>query len=102
MRYTVLVRQRPPGKYIARAPAVPGCKGEGRTRDEALRRLRTAIETWLAEAEITTIEVALPQTDKQQELNPWLATAGIFADDPMLEPMLKDIYAARAKEQAME
>jgi len=80
MRYTVLVRQRPPGKYIARAPAVPGCKGEGHTRDEALRRLQTAIEAWLTEAEITTIEVALPQPDKQQESNPWLATAGIFAD----------------------
>lgn len=27
--------------------------------------------------------------------NPWLATAGIFADDPQLLPMLEEIYAAR-------
>ncbi|HEX5501993.1 MAG TPA: hypothetical protein VFW96_05190 [Thermomicrobiales bacterium] len=29
------------------------------------------------------------------ESNPWLATAGCFADDDTLEPMLREIYAAR-------
>ena len=31
--------------------------------------------------------------------NPWLATAGIFAGDPMLEPMLQAILAAREAER---
>jgi len=28
-------------------------------------------------------------------MNPWLSTAGVFADDPDLLPMLDEIYAAR-------
>jgi hypothetical protein len=30
-------------------------------------------------------------------MHPWLETAGMFADDPALEPMLQGIYAARAE-----
>ncbi len=33
-----------------------------------------------------------------KQTNPWLATAGIFADDRMLEPMLEEILAERAME----
>jgi predicted RNase H-like HicB family nuclease len=102
MQYMVLLRQHPLGKYVAVAPAVPGCKGEGKTRDEALRRLKTALEDWLIETEITTIEVAMPAPGDGQGLNPWLMTAGIFADDPMLEPMLREIYIARDAERPVE
>lgn len=35
-----------------------------------------------------------------QHENPWLKTAGMFADDPTLEPMLEEIYAAREAEAA--
>jgi hypothetical protein len=31
--------------------------------------------------------------------NPWIALAGIFADDPTLMPMLDAIYAARDAER---
>jgi len=40
--------------------------------------------------------------DERREANPWLATAGSFADDPALEPMLSEIYAARAAERPAE
>lgn len=102
MRYTVLVRQRPRGIYVATAPAVPDCKGQGATRDEALNRLKAALENWLVETEVTSIDVSLPKSKEQHEQNPWLATAGIFADDPTLEPMLQEIYAARTVEKLIE
>jgi len=102
MRYTVLLRRRPIGTYVAVAPAVPDCKGEGDTRDEALSRLKAAVEDWLVETEITTIEVAMPETGDGRRLNPWLMTAGLFADDPALEPMLHEIYAAREAERPVE
>lgn len=102
MRYTVLLRRRPVGMYVAVAPAAPGCKGEGRTRDEALSRLKAALEKWLVETEIATIDVAVPETGDGRKLNPWLMTAGIFADDPALEPMLREIYTAREAERPVE
>jgi hypothetical protein len=33
------------------------------------------------------------------EPNPWLETAGMFADDPTLEEMLHEIYAARDRDR---
>jgi hypothetical protein len=33
------------------------------------------------------------------EQNPWLDTAGVFADDPTLEPLLRAIYAERDAER---
>lgn len=104
MQYTVMIHHQPPSRYIAHAPAVPNCRGEGRTRNEALRQLKTAIEEWLLETEITTLEIntpistSMPQESMPQE-NPWLATAGGFADDPMLEPMLQKILAEREAER---
>ena len=98
MQYTVLLRRRPMGHYTAVAPAAPGCQVEGRTRDEALRHLKVALEGWLTETEITTIEVAAPKSGNGREQNPWLATAGLFADDSTLEPMLHGIYALRDAE----
>lgn len=102
MRYTVLIRRRSAGTYVALAPGVPGCKGEGKTRDEALSRLKASLENWLAETEVTTIEVAMPKPGNGRRLNPWLLTAGIFVDDPALEPMLQEIYAAREAERPAE
>ena len=95
MQYTVMIHRQPPGGYVAHAPAVPICRGEGRTRHEALRQLKTAIEAWLVETEITTLEINTPVSSPAIQENPWLATAGIFADDPMLEPILQEILAAR-------
>jgi len=44
-------------------------------------------------SEIDLLHVAKPD-------NPWLETAGIFADDPTLLPMLDEIYALRSAEIA--
>jgi predicted RNase H-like HicB family nuclease len=35
------------GKIIASAPALPGCRSQGDTRDEALANIREAILAWL-------------------------------------------------------
>ena len=98
MRYTVILRENSPGEYVAIAPAIPDCRAEGRTRHETLDRLRFAIADWLEKTEITSGEVPYQQTASAVEINPWLATAGIFADDPTLELMLREIYLERADE----
>ena len=99
MRYTVMLREHSAGRYIAIAPAVPDCRVEGRTRHEALERLRLTLEEWLRGIEVTSVEVSMSSAEVGAERNPWLDTAGLFADDLTLEPMLQEIYAERAAER---
>ena len=97
MRYTVLLHRYSAGVYEAVAPAAPGCKGRGANRTEALKQLRMMLQEWADTTEITSIDVECSKKEYNKP-NPWLATAGIFEDDPMLEPMLHDIYSSRDAE----
>ena len=99
MKYTVMLRERSPGYYVAVAPAVPECRAEGTTRAATLALLCARLEEWLQQTEITSIEISTGQATPGAEQNPWLATAGIFADDPALEPLLDVIYAERNAER---
>jgi len=102
MQYTVLLHRYSTGVYEAVIPAVPGCAGKGKTRSEALNQLKNTLQDWLHTTEITTIEVDSSQSEQPPKLNPWLATAGMFEADPMLESMLKEIYALREITEPLE
>ena len=93
MRYAILLQQHPDGRYQASVPMIPGLTQTGATRDETLHAVRQAIV-----ATLTTADVVYLDIPDQTLPNPWLATAGMFADDPTLEPMLQEIYAARDAE----
>jgi len=47
MKYTVLIRPGNEGGYVATVPALPGCVTQGRTRRQALRSAREAIEVYI-------------------------------------------------------
>lgn len=49
--------------------------------------------------EVTSLEVSTPLTTPDMPSNPWLDTAGLFADDDTLELMLQEIYAERVAER---
>ena len=102
MRYTVLLHRYSTGVYEAIVPAVPGCAGKGKTQREALNQLKNILQDWLETTEITTIDVELPKIEQHQRLNPWLATAGMFENDPMLETMLEEIYSLRNSTESLE
>jgi len=74
--------------------SLTGFTGKGNTRDEALTQLRDTLRDWLGQTEITSIDVDLPKSEENRQ-NPWLATAGMFADDPTPEPMVREIYSLR-------
>ena len=95
MRYTLFLRQRPDGKYQASVPLMPGITEVGDTREAAVQAVAQAIHAALETAEFVTIE--LPDGASPRP-NPWLVTAGSFADDTTLEPLLREIYAAREPE----
>ncbi len=101
MRYTVMLRERAPGHYVAVAPAVPECRAEGRTRQETLESLQATLEEWMRQTEVTSIEISTSQVAPGAEQNPWLDTAGMFADDPTLESLLYTVYAVRDAERPL-
>lgn len=96
MQFTIILRPQEDGTVEATVPAIPGLAVSGRDRDRALDLARCAIIEAIDNGEVVVIDVPSPvETTK----NPWVATAGMFADDPTLEPMLKEIYAARDAER---
>ena len=72
MRYTVMLRERSPGYYVAVAPAIPECRAEGSTRQETLELLRLTLEDRMCKTEVTSIEVSTPQIAAGEGENPWL------------------------------
>ncbi|MDM8549809.1 hypothetical protein QUF72_07020 [Desulfobacterales bacterium HSG2] len=72
--------------------------GKGNTRDEALERLRNTLRDRPDRTQITFVDVDFPKSEGNRQ-NPWLATAGMFADDPV--PMLREIYSLRDMPEVM-
>lgn len=47
LKYRVLVEQDEDGMFVAECPSLPGCVSQGKTREEALRNARDAIQGYL-------------------------------------------------------
>ncbi len=97
-KYTLFLRQRSDGKYQASVPAMPGVTAVGETRAATIEALERSIRAALETAEFVTLDLPDPPTRPASSRNPWLATAGSFADDPTLETLLAEIYVARGAE----
>ena len=48
MKYRVLFEQDEDGVFVATCPSLPGCVSQGRTRAEATKNMREAMEGYLA------------------------------------------------------
>jgi len=49
MKYTVVLDREEDGRIIASVPGVPGCHAYGRTRDQAVRKVKSALSFYLKE-----------------------------------------------------
>jgi len=47
MKYRVVIERDEDGVFIAEVPQLPGCISQGRSREEALRNIREAIEVYI-------------------------------------------------------
>jgi len=65
---------------------------QGTTREEALARLRQAIDQRMAEG-----SVLVPLEIDTTEENPWIAVAGMFRDDPLFDDWQEAIAEYRRK-----
>jgi predicted RNase H-like HicB family nuclease len=54
MNLRVIIEKGEDGFFVASVPSLKGCWSQGKTRDEALRNIREAIELYLEPDEITS------------------------------------------------
>ena len=47
MRYTVIIQNGRESGYVALCPTLPGCVSQGRTRREAIKNIKEAIEVYI-------------------------------------------------------
>lgn len=96
MRYPVQIEQQN-GHYLASVLTVPTLTQTAPTRAEVLRLIQEALVEYVKRTEIVYVDVPVEDTSAVAT-DHWLTTAGVFADDPTLLPMLEDIYAMRDNE----
>ena len=48
MKYRIAIEQDENGIFVAECPALPGCVSQGKTRAEALKNIKDAIDGYLA------------------------------------------------------
>jgi predicted RNase H-like HicB family nuclease len=88
MIYRVFLQQTAEDGYKATLLAFPDCVAVGKTRDEALAKLKAALDVRLSQGEIVTVEVGTPE-------HPWRKGAGMFIDDPTYDDFMAEIEAYR-------
>jgi hypothetical protein len=97
MQVTVFVEQLDEQTYRAHTAQPIALVTEGRTRDEAIERLRELAQQRLTAGEMVRLEipaVAVP--------HPWVPFAGIWKDHPDLDAVLEHIAAACRQSDAAE
>jgi len=47
MKYRAIIEQDEEGNFVATVPSLPGCISEGKTRQEALKNIKDAINGYL-------------------------------------------------------
>ena len=90
LTYYILVETQADGKVSATVWNFPECRGEGATREEALKNLSQSLIKRLEKVEIVEMELELPQPE-----HPWMKFAGVFKDDPDFDKVQEHIEAYR-------
>jgi Uncharacterized conserved protein len=55
LNYTVLIKQDEDEMYIAKVPDIPGCYTQGKTVEQAMERIREAIQVCLEAEELENV-----------------------------------------------
>ena len=92
MTFDVILLRQAGNGYIARPLLWPDKTVHGNTEEEALDGVRELIRDLLGQTQFVKVEIELPA---QPTPNPWLAKAGLFADDPTWDDFLASMAEYR-------
>lgn len=93
---TVLIHTDPDGLYRARIPERSSLVVRAATRDQVVRAVAAALAT----SDPPVVPVIFDVNGPDGTPNPWLATYGIFADDPTWDAFIDEMRLAREREDA--
>ncbi|WP_392535232.1 type II toxin-antitoxin system HicB family antitoxin [Nostoc sp. C117] len=98
MQYQIFIQSQE-NNFVASVVGMPNVMVEANTEQEAIAKVKTALETQLATGKLVTIEVnpkELPHPEITQ-----MKYAGIFANDPTFDDFMDKIAAIRKESNAM-
>jgi predicted RNase H-like HicB family nuclease len=94
MQYQVFVQnQITKQSFLASVVGIPNLTVEGKTEEEAIIKIKAALETQLAMGKFVTIEVESPVSP--EATTPTMKYAGIFADDPSFDDFMEKLDRIR-------
>jgi predicted RNase H-like HicB family nuclease len=79
MNFDVILQKKAKDGFVARPVLWPESVAYGATEQEALAAVSDLIRELFNQAQLVQVEVDIPSSQRN---NPWLAKAGIFANDP--------------------
>lgn len=65
MRQVMIYPDHEDGGWIAEVPSLPGCFSQGETKQEVIKNIRDAIETWMNGAREVGLEIPEDTLDAQ-------------------------------------
>jgi len=98
MEYPVIVEKRN-GAYRALIPALADLSAEGPSPDEAVEKVRSAAEAYLATVELRKITVASPPAQVYSTAQDWLDAVKAFEGD---EDALRDHFIEIESERQLQ
>ncbi len=97
MTYYVTVENGAANRYTATVIGWPNCVAEGKTREEAIDRVKQRFRERLKQVEIIPIEVGSPHLDPTiaNTEHPWAKFASMYQTNPLFDEVLDSIQAYR-------
>jgi predicted RNase H-like HicB family nuclease len=95
MQYTLILTKTAEGGIQVTIPALPACRVEAMTRDDAIRLAREAITQLVSRSEVVQVEIpAQPRAAMSPRETPW-AWFGNAREDPTWAALFDEIEQSR-------
>jgi predicted RNase H-like HicB family nuclease len=102
MRYILILTEKTEGGIQVTIPALPACRIEAATRDDAIRLAREAIAQLVSRSEIVQIDIPQqPRARAQPRGVPW-EWFGEAKADPMWDALFADLEQRREATRDVE
>lgn len=93
MQYQVVVRKPAEAHFTASIVGLTDIVADGKTEQEAIANVKSALTSQLEKAKVFTIEIGVePEPEKT---SPWRKRAGAFADDPTWDEFVEEMEVYR-------
>ncbi|MFQ5628617.1 MAG: type II toxin-antitoxin system HicB family antitoxin [bacterium] len=90
MTLSVFIQPKSGERYLASVLGWPDFIVEAKTKEDALKKVKTEMDQKLSKGEIVRLEY-----EPANDAHPWMKFAGMWKDDPTFDDFLNEIEAYR-------